>query len=223
MGTRKGETLQSADTPDCEVKIIFQEGHPGLIFGSQSIFYKGEMVSTYVWKENQELIGDLAGSASAFILGSWSMSKEDVVSEFKVENKTHRDALVQTLQKIGKAANYTGMMDVEFLISMDDSLAGDDPFILEFNPRFSGGVHCSVGSGFLEDYMDLLYAVCEGTPESDFPNRESWPLIRSDAHTPNSRLKDFNPLKFYLNFKRMWQVCSIAGYFTSNVPVLDRI
>merc|ERR1712061_367041 len=114
-------------------------------------------------------------------------------------------------------------MDVEFLVNVDENLAGEEPYVMEFNPRFSGGVHCAVDSGFLRDYMDILCAICENTPDRELPNRNSWPLVRSDDHTPNSRLKDYNPLKFYLNAKRMWQVCSIAGYFTSNVPVLDHL
>merc|ERR1712070_270853 len=140
------------------------------------------------------------------------MGSKDVRTEESVENPEHVSSLVAMLQRIGQASNYTGMMDVEFFMPEDPSTGVS---ILEFNPRFSGAVHSSLTSGFLEDYLDVLYK--RRTPDtlsgflktflrlqSQMPVDEGdhMATTRSDGHDPDSRLKDYNLAKFYAS--RPW-------------------
>jgi len=128
--------------------------------------------------------------------------------------------LVDMLQRIAQASNFTGMMDVEFFVPEDPS---EGVSILEFNPRFSGAVHSSLTSGFLEDYLDLLYKELErdvspvsllrslsrGESFEEFvgtlkrcctwtcESQRCGPLTRSDDHEPDSWLRNYNLTKFY--------------------------
>jgi len=177
-----------ASSSDCEVMYMVQQGNSGLILGSQSSFYNGELVSTYI--SCAPGIADYGNLKGNFVLGP--LNGKDVRTEVSVENRDHVASLVQMLQRIGRASNYTGMMDVEFFMPEEPSASVS---ILEFNPRFSGAVHSSLTSGFLEDYLDLLYQ--QLAPARPFASERSWPLIRSDGHEPDSWLRDYNLVKFY--------------------------
>merc|ERR1712113_178322 len=108
--------LQPADVSDREVQVVVQKGDPGSIFGSQSIWYKGSLVSVYMWKENESVIENLAASNFRTVAGKFG-PKDKMPSMFKVEKSDVRDEIIKLLGDIGRAANYTGMMDVEFIVT----------------------------------------------------------------------------------------------------------
>ena len=163
-------------------------------------------------------------------------------TNFALNDENARDHLVTALQRIGRASRrswegssaegspknagstntgYTGMMNVEFIIPKDqktDTFVIDPvlgPTLLEINPRFGGFIHGAIGSGLLEDYMNLLVAAGAGAAAervgpSALPPREEWPLIRSDNHVPPSDMLSHNPLGFHVrNLARLFSVRSL--------------
>uniref|UniRef100_A0A7S2VK92 ATP-grasp domain-containing protein n=1 Tax=Zooxanthella nutricula TaxID=1333877 RepID=A0A7S2VK92_9DINO len=89
------------------------------------------------------------------------------------------------------------MIGAEFVISRDPQtgvMTDDEATLLEINARFSGGIHSTLGSGFIQDYMGLLAALVGGTPSRDLPLRSQWPLVRSDGHDPQSDFLEHNPI-----------------------------
>lgn len=202
--------LQLADVPDREVQLVVQKGDPGSIFGSQSIWYLGRLVSAYIWKENTSVIENMSATISRTLAGKFGRAEAEP-SMFKVESREIRDEMLRLLGDIGRAANYTGMMDIEFVVSEGHERV-ETPLvrILEFNPRFSGGVHAALGSGFLEDYMSLLVSRAQGSSDEKLHHRETWPLVRSDGHEPRCRLQDYNVVQFYA--ARMWAMLQLRSW-----------
>jgi hypothetical protein len=123
------------------------------------------------------------------------------------------------MAKVGKALNYTGMMEVEFII---EKTADAVLNVLEFNPRFSGACHAYVGSGMVQDYMHVLGLIVstEDDTERIMVEKAGVTRVRSDTHVPKSNFKDYNAVKFYLpqprtilmlrNFDTKFTLCSIG-------------
>lgn len=201
--------VKAATASDDEIDVIVQEGHPGSIFGSQCIWYKGALVSVYVWKESMAVVSNMSATIAQTLAGCCWCKKEEP-SMTQVGNPALKAALVKLLSEVGDVAAYTGMMDVEFLAEeVDQYLMTPIINIMEFNPRFSGGVHASLRSGFLEDYFVLLSARVQGVADEETPRRASWPHIRSDGHVPNCNLQNFNPLCFYI--RMLWQLVTLRS------------
>lgn len=128
---------------------------------------------------------------------------------------------MKLLCDLGGETNFTGMMDVDFVLAEGRESAETSPtHILELNPRFSGGVHASLGSGFLSDYMGLLWSCAHGVPDGEMPNRDMWPIVRSDDHTPRCTLRDYNLVGFYA--RHIWSLLLLRSYCTCAVSAPGR-
>ena len=220
----RGKGLQPASTKGVEQHIIVQAGHPGRIATCHSIFYKGNLVSLYVTKENQELTAHLGEHRLDMTLGTWSRTSEDLTLSYKLyldypADRNVRDQAVSTMAKVGKALNYTGMMEVEFIIEKKADAVLN---VLEFNPRFSGACHAYVGSGMVQDYMHVLGLIVSTEDDSEriMIEKAGATRVRSDTHVPKSNFKDYNAVKFYLpqpktiltlrQFDTKFTLCSIG-------------
>ena len=198
-----GKGSQPADTADKDVHIILQAGNPGIICTGQAIFYKGEMLSGYITRENMELISKLHEYKLAFSIGEWNPTKEDLTFSFKLDlndpfERKIRDQGIEIMKKAGKAVNYTGMFEVEFIIEESPDAEVN---VLEFNPRFSGAAHGYTGSGIVQDYMQLigLMATTKDDAETITSTMDLGNVrVRSDPHVPQSDLKAYNATKFYM-------------------------
>lgn len=194
--------LQPATTQGAEQHIIVQAGHPGRIACCHNIFYKGNLVSLYITKENQELVAHLGEHRVDMAIGTWSPNSTDLTLSYKLDlddasDRNLRDQAVTIMQKVGKALNYTGMLELEFIIE-DDATATLN--VLEFNPRFSGACHSYVGAGMVQDYMHVLGLIVTTKDDTDrvMSEKAGETRIRSDTHVPKSNFKDYNAVKFYL-------------------------
>lgn len=200
MTREKG--LQPAHTKGVEQHIIVQAGHPGRIACCHSVFYKGNLVSLYVTKENQELVAHLGEHRLDMAIGTWSTNSSDLTLSFKLDlddasDRNVRDQAVTVMSKVGKHLNYTGMLEVEFII---EDNANATLNVLEFNPRFSGACHSYVGAGMVQDYMHVLGLIVttKDNTEKVMSEKAGITRIRSDTHVPKSNFKDYNAVKFYL-------------------------
>jgi len=194
-----GAGAQPPGTPGEEQVLILQVGHPGDVFEGQAIFFEGELVACYITRENPDMIHDLGNHRTDMMLGRWAPSaKENTLRlQLRVEDERTRNAIVSALHRIGAATGYTGVVGAEFLINRDPVtgvMIDEQATLLEVNARFSGGIHSTLGSGFIQDYTGLLAAVVAGTPSRDLPLRNQWPLVRSDGHEPQSDFLAHNPL-----------------------------
>ena len=197
----KGKGPQRADTGGLDQHIIIQAGHPGRIACCHSIFYKGEMVSTYVTKENGELMDKLGDLKAEMTFGTWSPNKVDMTCSFKLDlddpsDRNVRDQAVSIMEKVGKDLNYSGMLETEFIIANEpDAIL----HVLEFNPRFSGACHAYVGAGMVQDYMHILGLIASTKDDTDAVMEVAGTTrVRSDTHVPKSNFKDYNAGKFYM-------------------------
>jgi len=198
-----GKPLQPADTPGSEQHLILQEGHPGDVHEGQALFYKGQLVSCYLTRENPEVIDCLGEQRTEMSLGRLAPgAKEKTLSlQLPLTDDRTRDAMLNALHCIGVAAEYTGMVGVEFIIARDPEtgvMTDDEATVLEINARFSGGIHSTMGSGMIQDYMGLLAAVAHGVPDDKLPGHNDWPLVRSDGHIPQSDFLKYNPVGWHL-------------------------
>ena len=198
----KGKGPQPADTPGIEQHIIVQAGHPGRISCCHNIFYKGNMVSCYITKENEDIIDKLGDLRMDMAFGTWSTYAGDMSTSFKLDlddpaDRNIRDQAVPIMKKVGKALNYSGMLEVEFIINNEADAVLN---VLEFNPRFSGACHSYVGSGMVQDYMHILGLISSTQDDTDkvMTGRADKTHIRSDTHIPKSNFKDYNAVKFYM-------------------------
>jgi len=134
-------------------------------------------------------------------VGTWSQYDGDLSTSFKLNlddpcDRNIRDQAVDIMKKVGKALNYTGMLEVEFIVAhAADAVVN----ILEFNPRFSGACHSYVGAGMVQDYMNVLALIATTGDDTDKVMKVAGTThVRSDTHTPKSNFKDYNAVKFYL-------------------------
>lgn len=196
-----GKGPQPADTVGATQHIIVQAGHPGRICCCQNIFYKGNLVSLYVTKENEAMIGQLGNLRLEMAMGTWSAYNGDLSMSFKLDlddpsDRNVRDQATAVMTKVGRMLNYTGMLEVEFIIEDDPDAVLN---VLEFNPRFSGACHDYVGSGMVQDYMNILGMIATtGDDTNKVMQRASMTHIRSDTHKPKGNFKDYNAVKFYM-------------------------
>jgi len=196
-----GRGPQPADTVGAEQHIIVQAGHPGRISCCHNIFYKGNMVSCYVTKENEAIMDKLGDLRLDMAVGTWSQYDGELATSFKLDlddpcDRNIRDQAVDTMKKVGKALNYTGMLEVEFIVAHAADAAVN---ILEFNPRFSGACHSYVGAGMVQDYMNVLALIATTGDDTDKVMKVAGTThVRSDTHIPKSNFKDYNAVKFYL-------------------------
>lgn len=198
----KGKGPQPADTPGVDQHIIVQMGHPGRISCCHNVFYKGNLVSCYVTKENEGIIDKLGELRLDMAIGTWSQYKGDLSTSFKLDlddpsDRNLRDQAVNVMKKVGKALNWTGMMEVEFIIERHAEATLN---VLEFNPRFSGACHSYVGAGMVQDYMHVLGLIVTTGDDTEKVMSEKAGVthVRSDTHVPKSDFKDYNAVKFYL-------------------------
>jgi len=197
-------------------QLILQQGHPGDVHEGQAIFYKGELVACYLTKENPEMIANLGEHRKAMMWGRLAPGAKDKSSKLQlsVEDERTRDAMLSALHRIGGATGYTGMIGAEFVISRDPQtgvMTDDEATLLEINARFSGGIHSTLGSGFIQDYMGLLAALVEGTPSCALPLRNEWPLVRSDGHEPQSDFLAYNPMGWCV--RNLGQLATVRHMF----------
>lgn len=198
----KGKGPQPADTPGVEQHIVLQAGHPGRISCCHNIFYKGSLVSLYNTKENMDLIDHLGDLRLDMAIGTWSTNTADLSMSLKLDlddpaDKNIRDQAIQIMQKVGKALNYTGMLELEFIIeNKPDAVL----HVLEFNPRFSGACHSYVGGGMVQDYMHVLGLIVTTNDDTEkvMAEKAGTLHVRSDTHEPRSNFKDYNAVKFYM-------------------------
>lgn len=197
----QGKGPQPKDTCGVEQHIIIQAGHPGRIACCHNIFYKGELVSLYVTKENMAIMDKLGDARLDMALGTWSPNKDDLSTSLKLDldnpcDKNIRDQAISTMKVVGKALNYTGMLEVEFIVANKPDAVVN---VLEFNPRFSGACHSYVGAGMVQDYMHVLGLVASTKDDTDVVMKVARTThVRSDTHLPKSNFKDYNVVKFYL-------------------------
>jgi len=104
-----GNLVKASSARDEEVDVVVQRGHVGSIFGSQSIWYKGVLVSSYIWKEKTSVVSDLSATILPTLAGRWG-KREKEPSMTQVDNSVLKDALIKVLTEIGHASVYTGMM-----------------------------------------------------------------------------------------------------------------
>jgi len=211
-----GGGAQPADTSGAEQQLILQQGHPGDVHEGQAIFYRGELVACYLTKENPEMIHSLGEHRTAMTLGRLAPGARGRTLKLQlcVDDERTRNAMLSALHRIGAATGYTGMMGAEFVISRDPAtgvMTDDEATLLEINARFSGGIHSTLGSGFIQDYMGLLAAQVAGTPSRDLPLRSEWPLVRSDGHEPQSDFLKYNPVGWSL--RNLGQLATVRHMF----------
>jgi len=99
--------------------------------------------------------------------------------------------------KVGKVLNWTGMLEVEFIVEeKPDAVV----HVLEFNPRFSGACHSYVGAGMVQDYMNCVGLIATTHDDTDkvMAVMGGDTRVRSDTHTPKSNFRDYNAAKFYV-------------------------
>lgn len=213
----KGKGPQPADTIGVDQHIVIQAGHPGRICTSHNIFYKGTHVSQYTTKENADNIDRLGDLRLDMALGSWSPNKDDLTLSFKLDlddpsDRNVRDQAITTMKQVGKALNYTGMLEVEFIIAEEPDAVIN---VLEFNPRFSGACHAYVGSGMVQDYMHILSLIASTKGDTDSVMKVASTFhVRSDAHVPKANFKDYNCPKFYL--KQPGTIFKLRNYEIGN-------
>merc|ERR1719401_2884063 len=142
-------------------------------------------------------------------------AKERALSlQLRVDDGRARNAILAALQRVGAATGYTGVVGAEFLINRDPAtgvMTDDQATLLEINARFSGGIHSTLGSGFIQDYMGLLAALAAGTPGPDLPLRGQWPLVRSDGHEPQSDFLAYNPVGW--SVRNLGQLATVRHMF----------
>mmetsp|Transcript_11056 Transcript_11056/g.12765 ORF Transcript_11056/g.12765 Transcript_11056/m.12765 type:complete len:172 (+) Transcript_11056:543-1058(+) len=126
-----------------------------------------------------------------------------MVSDIKVELTDKQwDELHKTFTKIGNRTLYHGMMDIEFIVNPTEGL-----FLLECNPRFSGGLHTTLSNaGFLDLYFDVA--------TNRNKNSSNTCGNYSAGVDLNARLGDFNPTGFFL--KHPLKVLSLRHWFTDD-------
>lgn len=166
-------------------QIIFDNGVPAGFFFCQS-----------VQSENLAGMGD-----------NWIKSQrddiKDMVSDIKVDlTDTQQEELHEVFTRIGRRTKYHGMMDIEFIINADDAF-----YLLEINPRFSGGLHTTLSNpGFLDLYFDVVNNK-RTTTDLSCGNYSSGVVMKA-------RLGDFDPTGFYL--KHPLTVVSVRHWFTDS-------
>ncbi|VEU44870.1 unnamed protein product [Pseudo-nitzschia multistriata] len=198
----KGRGPQPADTSGIDQHIIVQAGHPGRIACCHNVFYKGNLVSLYITKENMKIMDKLGELRWDMTIGTWSTKTDDLSTSLKLElddpcDRLIRDQAITIMKKVGKALNYTGMCEVEFICEHSpDAILN----VLEFNPRFSGACHSFVGAGMVQDYMHVIGLMVNTNDDTDKVIAEKAGTFhaRSDTHLPKSNFRDYNTLKFYM-------------------------
>jgi len=187
--------LQPAETPASLQDLILQEGDLGVVFASQAIFHQGHLVSCYFTQVDPAILPMLCNLRKEMLLGRWNPHRKRLPPNLRANwlkgtSDICPDAtqqMIGVLQRLGAATHYTGMMDVEFFISLGLSgriTSGSVATVLEVNPRFSGFLQATIGSGFIEDYMQLLTRHVQGDVERYLG--EDWPRIRSKNHQPEA-------------------------------------
>jgi len=130
--------------------LIKQKPVEGDIICGQAVFDHSVPKGFFFSKSVQA--DDLAGVSNKY-MQSQNSNIKDQVSHVKVElTDSQWEELHNIFTTIGKATNYHGMIDIEFIVSPTDGIC-----LLECNPRFSGALHTSLSNiGFLDLYFNVL-------------------------------------------------------------------
>jgi len=185
---------------DNDIVLIKQTPVLGDIITAQIVFDHGKPVGFFFCQSVQS--EDLADMGSKWVK-SQSDDVKDMVSDIKVELTDKQwDELHKTFTKIGNRTLYHGMMDIEFIVNPTEGL-----FLLECNPRFSGGLHTTLSNaGFLDLYFDVANNKNKN-PSNTCGNYSAGVDL-------NARLGDFNPTGFFL--KHPLKVLSLRHWFTDD-------
>lgn len=92
------------------------------------------------------------------------------------------DDIMIIVNNVGIHSNYTGIMNIDMLITKDK------PYLLEINPRFSGSIYISMNTSLLKDYFKvLLKNKINNEPNVDY---------KESSITKASEVKDFSIIPF---------------------------
>jgi len=200
------EALQSKEITkrdDDDIVLIKQKPVSGDIITAQIIFRYGTPVGFFFCQSVQS--EDLQGMGANWVKSQRDDVK-DLVSDIKVELTDKQwEELHKTFTKIGNRTLYHGMMDIEFIVNPTEGL-----FLLECNPRFSGGLHTTLSNaGFLDLYFDVV-------DNKNDSNQDNSPICGnySAGVDLKARLGDFDPTGFYL--KHPLKVLSLRHWSTDD-------
>ena len=193
-----------------DVVLIQQKPVSGDIITAQIIFDNGTPVGSFFCQSVQS--ENLAGMGANWV-NSQRADIKDMVSDIKVKlTDKQSEVLSEIFTRIGNKTSYHGMMDIEFIVNPIDGI-----FLLECNPRFSGGLHTTLSNHkFLDLYFDVVNKKNRNNNNSEKKTLNEAPICGnySAGVEMKARLGDFDPTGFYL--KNPLEVLSLRHWFTEN-------
>jgi carbamoylphosphate synthase large subunit len=177
-----------------DVVLIEQKPVSGDIITAQIVFDNGTPVGSFFCQSVQS--ENLAGMGANWV-NSQRDDIKDMVSDIKVElTDKQSEVLNEIFTKIGNKTSYHGMMDIEFTVNPIEGIC-----LLEYNPRFSGGLHTTLSNHkFLDLYFDVVNNKNRNNNNSERKTLNEAPVCGnySAGVEMKAKLGDFDPTGFYL-------------------------
>ncbi|KAG7349491.1 ATP-grasp domain containing protein [Nitzschia inconspicua] len=151
------DALKSKEANSKAALLLRQTPIYGDIICAQVIYKHGKPVGFFFAKSIKA--DDLSGIGKNYVF-SRSKSVRDMNSHVKVElSEDQWNDVSMIFEQIGKATDYHGMIDIEFIVAGPSNSIAErgSIWLLECNPRFSGGIHTTLSNpGFLDLYFDVV-------------------------------------------------------------------
>ena len=123
-------------------EFVAQQPVTGTVIVIQTVLYRGRVQVMVMWRRAFE-----GGLVRRYMFPATHQGPSYVCIAPHLQ-----DRVAAFVQSISERTNYTGPLDVEIIAAEDGRL-----MLLEFNPRFSGGLQNAIGSPVMDVYWSLLH------------------------------------------------------------------